>query len=236
MEVELDFNDLTGAVCFVVLNCRCSKRMGGKIALKSQGYWFLTESLCWGQKCSLRSVFSLHSFCWTSLWASDAVMPHGHFFPSLALLSLHLCFSVPYSSISCFSRPSHPFCTLYSLNASAPSLRNLVAFFLKAISPPLLCRTCLVAFITPFLSLLWAPWQCECQRRYAHSLYAHKEHRLTGWLEINPTAWLWLPEWCSGAGSVPALRTDASTATVPPPQNPISPAKLSREEEEEEVE
>lgn len=34
------------------------------------------------------------------------------------------------------------------------------------------------------------------------------------------------------AGSVPALRTDASTATVPPPQNPISPAELSREEEE----
>lgn len=38
------------------------------------------------------------------------------------------------------------------------------------------------------------------------------------------------------AGREPALRTDASTATVPPPQNPVSPAELSREEEEVEKE
>lgn len=161
---------------------------------------------------------------------------------SLPLLSLYLYFSVPYT-LFCYIHTSLPLClptrfALCSLSASALSLRKLGAsFFLKKLSH-LLSIVAPTKWLSspPFLNLQWTSWQCECQRGYAHSSYAHKERQLTGWLEINPTAWLWLLEWCSGSGSVPALRTDARTATVPPPQNPISPAKLSKEEEKEKEE
>lgn len=243
MEVELDFNELffplTGVVHFVVWHKREGRKRMWKwylrhkmtdcsfswatLSVAEMCFFLLSSLLCnVSSKLQMWLCFPLAPPCHSLGLFPCSLSTFNHFFlPCCALNSL-----LRYPSIAPFL-PSYTSCS----DCSQPSLSVGSWLLLSknlSVSLPQHCSTHQGVFLPPFLNLLWAPWQCECQKGYAHSSYTHKEHQLTGWLEINPTAWLWLPEWCSVAGNAPALQADASTATVPPPQNPISPAALSR--------
>lgn len=119
----------------------------------------------------------------------------NHFFCSVSSTFMFLCLTVPYS---CFI-PSYSFFECFSL-------RKLGASFSKAVSPPQHCSVREGDFITPFLNLLRAPWQRECQRGCAHSSYAKQRasaDRLVGDKSnsVTPVAGVMLRGWQSASPS-----------------------------------